>query len=125
IVDDVPANLRLATRVLSKDGHRVTTAGSGHEALAAVARNHPDLILLDVVIPGPNGFEVCRQLKSDPATRLIPIILITAMQETADRIRGIEAGADDFISKPFNSPELRARVRSLIRLKRYTDDLDS
>jgi putative two-component system response regulator len=90
-----------------------------------VARSQPDLILLDVMMPGLNGFDTCRQLKQDPGTRLIPVVLVTSLRQTGDKIKGIEAGADDFISKPFNPHELRARVRSLVRIKRYTDDLDS
>jgi putative two-component system response regulator len=90
-----------------------------------VARDLPDLVILDVLMPDLNGFEICQQLKADPGTRLTPVILVTALHETDDRIRGIEAGADDFLTKPFNVHELRARVRSLIRIKRYTDELDS
>jgi len=125
VVDDMEGNVRLAWTILENDGHHVTTATSGREALDAVAREHPDLILLDVMMPGIDGFEVCRLLKSDPTTRLIPVVLVTALRGTDDKVRGIEAGADDFLSKPFSPHELRARVRSLIRLKRYTDDLDS
>jgi putative two-component system response regulator len=125
VVDDMEGNVRLAWTILQYDGHHVTTATSGREALAAVARELPDLILLDVMMPGIDGFEVCRLLKSDPTTRLIPVVLVTALRGTDDKVRGIDAGADDFLSKPFSPHELRARVRSLIRLKRYTDDLDS
>ncbi|HVB37081.1 MAG TPA: HD domain-containing phosphohydrolase [Vicinamibacterales bacterium] len=125
IVDDVPANLDLLAAFLVKDGYEVRTASSGEDALEIVQHDPPDLVLLDIVMPGMSGFEVCRQLKRSPATRLIPIVLITALQERADRIQGIEAGADDFLTKPVNSHELRARVRSLMRLKRFTDDLDS
>ena len=125
VVDDVEGNVRLAASVLEPDGYIVSSASSGQAALTDITRNQPDLILLDVMMPGLDGFETCRQLKSSAATRLIPVVLITALRKSSDRIRGLDAGADDFISKPFNPPELRARVRSLVRIKRYTDDLES
>jgi putative two-component system response regulator len=125
VVDDVPGNVRLARSVLEREGYSVTSVAGGEEALQAVAQEQPDLILMDVMMPGLNGFEACRQLKLQAPTRLIPIVLVTALRNSQDRIRGFEAGADDFLSKPINAPELRARVRSLIRIKRYTDDLDS
>lgn len=110
---------------MSRLGYEVLTAASGELALQSVARERPDLVLLDVSMPGIDGFEVCRRLKSDSRTRLIPIVLITALHATEDRVRGIEAGADDFLTKPPIVAELEARVRSLTRLKRYTDELDS
>ncbi len=125
VVDDVEGNVRLAESVLEQDGYIVSSASDGQSALAEIERSHPDLILLDVMMPGLDGFETCRQLKKDPDTRLIPVVLVTALRDPRDRIRGIEAGADDFLSKPFNPHELRARVRSLVRIKRYTDDLES
>lgn len=125
MVDDIAGNVNLLRSLLVGDGYAVTTANNGQEALDNVVREHPDLILLDVMMPGLNGFETCRRLKADAATRLLPVVLITALRDMDDRIRGIEAGADDFISKPFNIHELRARVRSLVRIKRYTDDLDT
>jgi putative two-component system response regulator len=125
IVDDLDANRRLLTRLLEQDGYIVRAAASGDEAIRLVGMEPPDLILLDVMMPGADGYQVCRHLKEEARTRLIPVVLITALQDSDHRIRGIDAGADDFISKPFNPHELRARVRSLIRLKRYTDDLDS
>jgi putative two-component system response regulator len=125
VVDDVEGNVRLAASVLEPDGYIVSSASDGQAALIAISRNHPDLVLLDVMMPGLDGFDICRQLKSSAATRLIPVVLITALSKSTDRIRGIDAGADDFISKPFNPHELRARVRSLVRIKRYTDDLES
>ena len=85
----------------------------------------PDVVLLDVNMPRLDGFEVCRRLKANPATRLIPVVLLTGLAAVEDRVRGIDAGADDFLSKPYAAAELEARVRSLTRLKRYTDDLDS
>jgi putative two-component system response regulator len=125
VVDDVEGNVRLAESVLGPEGYVVSWAHDGESALAEIHRHHPDLILLDVMMPGLDGFETCRQLKKDPATRLIPVVLVTALRDSRDRIRGIEAGADDFLSNPFNPHELRARVGSLVRIKRYTDDLES
>jgi putative two-component system response regulator len=125
VVDDVEVNAQLVRAVLDRDGHTVSVASSGEAALAAIAREAPDLILLDVLMPGLDGFETCRRLKADAFTRLIPVVLFTALRDTDDRIRGFEAGADDFLSKPFHAHELRARVRSLIRIKRYTDDLET
>jgi putative two-component system response regulator len=125
VVDDIEANRALVTALLTRDGYRVEAAATGDAALESVRRDPPDLVLLDVMMPAPNGFDVCRALKQDAATRLIPVVLITALQQSEARIHGLEAGADDFISKPFNAHELRARVRSLLRIKRYTDDLDT
>ena len=125
IVDDIAGNARLVESLLAPDGYAVRTAGDGAEALRLVRAEPPDLLLMDVMMPDVDGFEACRAIKQDPNTRLIPVVLVTSLDDTASRIRGIEAGADDFVSKPFNAPELRARVRSLLRIKRYTDDLDS
>ena len=125
IVDDIAGNAHLVESLLSPDGHAVRTAGDGAEALRLVRAEPPDLILMDVMMPHVDGFQACRAIKQDPRTRLIPVVLVTALDDTASRLSGIEAGADDFVSKPFNGPELRARVRSLLRIKRYTDDLDS
>jgi putative two-component system response regulator len=125
VVDDEPSNLDVLTRVMAREGYDVVSASSGELALDAVSRERPDIVLLDVNMPTMNGFEVCRRLKRQPATRLLPVILMTGLTAIEDRIRGIEAGADDFLSKPFVIEELRARVRSLTRLKRYTDELES
>jgi putative two-component system response regulator len=125
VVDDFTANCNLIARVLAQDRHVVFTAGDGAEALELVAQCRPDLVLMDVMMPRLDGFEACRRLKRQPSTRLIPVVLITALQDSRDRIRGIEVGADDFLTKPFNPHELQARVRSLLRIKRYTDDLES
>lgn len=125
VVDDLEANGRLMERLLSRDGYRLRIAHDGEEALDAVAQEQPDVILMDVLMPKLDGFEACRRIKDDPATRLIPVVLVTALADTNSRIKGLEVGADDFISKPFSEPELRARVRSLLRIKHYTDELDS
>ncbi len=125
VVDDIEGNRTLVSRLLSAEGYSVSVAEDGRDALQSVRRDPPDLVLMDVMMPHLDGFEVCRALKQHPLTRLVPVVLVTALQNSGDRIRGIEAGADDFVSKPFNPHELRARIRSLIRIKRYTDDLDT
>lgn len=125
VVDDLAGNARLVESLLAPDGHAVRTAGGGAEALRVVRDDPPDLVLMDVMMPEVDGFAACRAMKQDIRTRLIPIVLITSLDDAASRLSGIEAGADDFVSKPFNALELRARVRSLLRLKRYTDDLES
>lgn len=125
VVDDIESNTHLFTRLLARDGYRVISARNGVEALELVARQQPDLVLMDVMMPVLDGFETCRRLKQDLSTRLIPVVLVTALQDSQDRIRGLEVGADDFISKPVNPAELTARVRSLLRIKRFTDELDS
>jgi putative two-component system response regulator len=114
----------LIERLLAPDGHVVRTAGGGVEALQLVQADPPDLLIMDVMMPHVDGFEACRAIKQESSTRLIPVVLVTSLDDTASRIRGIEAGADDFVTKPFNALELRARVRSLLRIKSYTDDLD-
>jgi putative two-component system response regulator len=125
VVDDQPANVVLLSRMMDELGCAVVSAPDGEVALASALQTPPDLILLDVNMPRVDGFEVCRRLKRNPRTRLVPIILITGLSATEDRIRGISAGADDFLTKPFDTRELEARVRSLLRMKRYTDELDS
>jgi adenylate cyclase len=122
-VDDLPANVRLLDAVLSPRGYRVLGAGSGPEALALVAEHRPDLILLDIVMPEMDGYEVCRRLRQDPATAFLPVVMITASGDQ-ERILAIEAGADDFVTKPFDQAELLARVRSLVRIKRYHDTIE-
>jgi putative two-component system response regulator len=125
VVDDQDSARQGLMKLLSQEGYRVTSAVNGIDAIDAVVREEPDLVLMDVIMPELDGFEACRTLKSLPATRLTPIVLVTALQDSKDRIRGIEAGADDFISKPINFHELKARVQSLVRIKRYTDELDT
>lgn len=125
VVDDLALNREYLAALLERDGHAVYRARSGEEALEIVAREQPDVVLLDVMMPGMNGFEVCRELKEHAATRLIPVVLVTALGDSADKIEGLNAGADDFLTKPVNLPELQARIRSLLRLKHHTDDLDS
>lgn len=125
VVDDVPQNRTLLERMLTAEGYSVTSAADGVMALRMVEAESPDLIVSDIDMPNLNGIEFCRRVKENPATRLVPFILITGLADRANRIAGIEAGADDFLGKPFDSQELKARVRSLLRLKRYTDELDS
>ena len=125
VVDDIDANARLLERLLAREGHRVLFARDGGEALDRVRHDQPDLVLMDVIMPTLDGFETCRRLKSDPATRLVPVVLITALQSSRDRVKGLEVGADDFLTRPVNTAELTARVRSLLRIKRFTDELDS
>jgi len=123
IVDDTPVNLRLFEAKLTAEYFEVLTAGDGPSGLDAADREQPDLILLDVMMPGMDGFEVCRRLRSNPRTRHIPVVMVTALTDVADRVRGLEAGADDFLSKPVNDIALFARVRSLVRLKTLVDEL--
>ncbi len=123
VVDDVLANVRLLEARLTAEYFEVITAMNGHEALDACARSQCDIVLLDVMMPGMDGFEVCRRLKEDPATHHIPIVILTALDQPADRVRGLEAGADDFLTKPVSDVALFARVRSLTRLKMMTDEL--
>lgn len=125
IVDDDEGVRQLLDRVLRAEGHAVVAVADGEAALVTVPEVLPDIVLMDVRMPGRNGFETCRLLKDAPATRLVPVVLMTGMDERDDRMRAIESGADDFLRKPVDVPELRARVRSLIKLKRYTDELDS
>ena len=123
VVDDVPANVKLLEARLSAEYFDVFTASNGAQALEICARAECDLILLDVMMPDINGFEVCRQLKSNPATHFIPVVMVTALDSPSDRVRGLEAGADDFLTKPVSDVVLIARVRSLTRLKMMTDEL--
>jgi len=121
VVDDEARNVKLMEAILVPRGYTVVTAYNGAEALQQVQWQRPDLILLDVMMPGMNGFEVCRSLKDNADTCLIPVVIMTALGQTEDRIQGIEAGADDFLTKPVNRDELLARIRTSLRLKRAID----
>jgi len=123
VVDDIEANVRLLEAKLSAEYYEVLTAPDGPTALAVAAADRPDIILLDVMMPGMDGFTVCRRLKEDPETRHIPVVLLTALDGRADRVAGLEAGADDFLTKPIDDVMLFARVRSLTRLKSVIDEL--
>ncbi|WP_149536991.1 PleD family two-component system response regulator [Siccirubricoccus phaeus] len=121
VVDDITANLRLLEAKLLNEYYDVALAASGREALAAVARSAPDVILLDVMMPEMDGYEVCRRLKADPATAHIPVVMVTALVDQAERVRGLEAGADDFLSKPVDDATLFGRLRALLRVKQVQD----
>ena len=125
VADDTESVRALFRKLLVAEGHEVIAVHDGAEALDAVQRHHPDVVLLDVGMPHLDGLEVCRRLKSDPATRLTPVVLVTGLSDMSDRIKGIEAGADEFLSKPVHPHELRARVASLSRMKHLIDALDS
>jgi putative two-component system response regulator len=126
IVDDAEENIKLVRDILTrqKSEYEIRWATNGYEALEKVKDFIPDLIMLDVVMPGINGFEVCKILREDPRTRLIPIVMITALDSQQDRLKGLEAGVDDFISKPFNVYELLARVKNLLKLRSYISELE-
>lgn len=123
VVDDVPPNVKLLEAKLTGEYFDVLTAYSGPEALEVIGREHPDIILLDVMMPGMDGFEVCSKIKSDPATAHIPVVMVTALDQPSDRVAGLEAGADDFLTKPVQDLALFARVKSLVRLKIMMDEL--
>src|SRR6267143_1973006 len=125
VADDNEANRELLSALLSAEGYQVVCAADGQQARARVNSDSIDLALLDVVMPGRTGFEICQEMKSKPETRLIPVILLTSLNSDADRIHGIMCGADDFLNKPVNKHELLARVHSLLRLKQFTDELDN
>ncbi len=125
VVDDDPLNVDMLSGYLEEEGYRVASAFGGPEALERIAASPLDLIFLDAMMPGMDGFTVCAQLKGAPDTRLIPVVMVTALSALEDRVRGIEAGADDFLSKPVNRLELLTRARSLLRTKRYVDELES
>ncbi len=125
VVDDEEWNRMLAEAILEDDGYRIVTAEDGEEALARVAEERPDAILLDVMMPRLDGFEVCRRLKSSRRTFFIPVMMLTALADAESKIKGLEAGADDFLNKPINRIELRTRLRSLLRIRRLRNELDS
>ena len=123
VVDDTPHNVKLLADLLGAKDYAVCTAASGAEALVQVERESPDLVLLDVMMPGMSGYEVCRAIREKPETRLLPVVMVTALDPAQERVKGIEAGADDFLSKPINTAELLARVRSLLRIKELHDTI--
>jgi putative two-component system response regulator len=125
VVEDEAANRDLLVRLLTNQGYEVSTVGSGEAALSVLEHLPVDLVLLDVQLPGASGLEICAQLKQGRETRFLPVALVTGLRAKEDKIRGLRAGADDFIGKPFDPEELQARVASLVRLKQNTDDLDS
>ena len=124
LVEDDQAQIVLSKAILSREGFDVTCVCDGREAEREIARNPPDLVLLDVNIPHKNGFEICEHIKRNPETRLIPVVLITGLSQAKDRLRGIESGADEFLTKPMDPIELKARIRSLLKRKEYTDELE-
>jgi len=124
VVDDEELNRKLLRDLLIARGFQIEEARDGEEALHKARQLSPDIVLLDVRMPRIDGFEACRELKGDPRTQLIPVVLLTALSSVEDRVAGIESGADDFLSKPFHQAELVARVRSLIRMKQLTDQLE-
>ena len=122
VVDDIPANVRLLEAKLLVEYYEVLTANDGATALEIVAEAMPDIVLLDIMMPGMDGFEVCQRITENPLTAHIPVVMVTALSEVSDRVKGLEAGADDFLTKPVNDLELFARIRSLVRLKRAMDE---
>jgi putative two-component system response regulator len=125
VVDDHEPSRTLLTRLLAGEGYAVDVAADGPSALSIIASGSADVVLLDVNLPGMNGFDVCRRVRQEVQTRLTPIVVITAHDTPSERVEGLEAGADDFLTKPVDRLELLARVKSLVRMKQFTDDLDS
>jgi class 3 adenylate cyclase len=125
VVDDLPQNVKLLADLLGAKGYAVTTASSGPEALLKVESERPDMVLLDVMMPEMSGYEVCRKIRANPATGILPVVMVTSLDPAQERIRGLEAGADDFLTKPVNQAELLARVRSLVRVKELYDTVQT
>jgi DNA-binding response OmpR family regulator len=123
VVDDTPANVKLLADLLAVKGYDVVTAPNGEEGLKKLAAERPDLVLLDIMMPGMNGYEVCRAIRAGGANAVLPVVMVTSLDPTQERIKGLEAGADDFLTKPINQPELLARVKSLLRIKQLYDEL--
>jgi class 3 adenylate cyclase len=125
VVDDLPQNVKLLADLLTAKGYAVVTAASGREALDRLEAAAPDLVLLDVMMPEMSGYEVCARIRRNPATGILPVVMVTSLDPAQERIRGLEAGADDFLTKPVNQAELLARVRSLVRVKRLYDTVQA
>jgi adenylate cyclase len=125
VVDDTPRNVKLLADLLTINGYEVMTAASGREALGQVETERPDLVLLDVVMPEMSGYDVCRQIRENPATQILPVVMVTVLEPAEERIKGLEAGADDFLTTPINQAELLARVRSLLRIKELYDTVQA
>ena len=123
VVDDTANNVKLLKDLLTMRGYAVVTAASGAEGLEQIDKERPDLVLLDVMMPGMNGYDVCRRIRENPNTGVLPVVMVTALDPGQERIKGLEAGADDFLTKPINQPELLARVRSLLRIKELWDQV--
>ncbi len=123
VVDDVPVNVKLLADLLAAKGYAVATAAGGAEALEKIGKEQPGLVLLDVMMPGMSGYDVCRRIRQNAATAMLPVIMVTALDPAQERVKGIEAGADDFLTKPINQPELLARVKSLLRIKLLHEEL--
>src|SRR5215469_2673124 len=123
VVDDILSNVKLLEAKLSAEYFEVITASNGEQALTRVSAELPDIVLLDVMMPGMDGFEVCRRIKANAKTAYIPVVMVTALDQPSDRVTGLDAGADDFLTKPVDDAALFARVRSLVRLKLMTDEL--
>jgi len=125
VVDDTPNNVKLLADLLASRGYEVVTASDGDEALLRVKDSKPDLVLLDVMMPRLNGYDTCRAIRADPGTGILPVVMVTALDPAGERIKGIEAGADDFLSKPINMQELLARVKSLLRIQALFQQVES
>jgi adenylate cyclase len=125
VVDDTPMNVKMLADVLAFKGYQVATAAGGKEGLAKVESEKPDLVLLDVMMPDLDGYAVCRAIRAMPETAILPVVMVTALDPAQERVKGLEAGADDFLSKPINQPELLARVRSLLRIKAFHDQVQA
>ncbi len=125
VVDDTPHNVMLLCDLIAAEGYATLSAASGPEALSKIAAEAPQLVLLDVIMPGMSGYDVCRAIRANPKTATLPVVMVTALEPSEERIKGLEAGADDFLTQPINAPELLARVRSLLRIKSLYDSVEA